>query len=43
MRKIEKYKKERGTEKQRKRLKALNHFQDEIAKYYYDDRFKKKK
>lgn len=43
MRKVEKYKKRQGSKKQIERLKAVNKFQDEIAKYYFDEKFKKKR
>lgn len=43
MRKVEKYKKRQGSKKQIEKLKAYNKFQDEIAKYFFDERFKKKK
>ena len=36
MRKIKKYKKRQGSKKQQNRLKAINTFQDEIAKCYFD-------
>lgn len=42
MRKIYKYKKLKGTKKQRERLAILNKFQDDLAKYYFDTRFLKK-
>ena len=43
MRKVEKYKKRQGSKKQIEKLKTYNKFQDEIAKYFFDERFKKKK
>ena len=43
LREIKKYKKVRGTKRQRARLKALNKLQDDIAKLFYDERYKKKK
>lgn len=42
MRKIKKYVKRQGSKKQKERLLALNNFQDEIAKYYYNEKFKNK-
>lgn len=43
MRNIERYKKRSGTKKQRKKLNAINKFQDEIAKIVFDKNLKKKK
>lgn len=43
MRNIERYKKRSGTKKQRKKLNAINKFQDEIARIVFDKDFKKKK
>lgn len=42
MRKIKKYVKRQGSKKQKERLLAINNFQDEIAKYYYNEKFKNK-
>lgn len=43
MREIKKYKKEKSTPKQIARKKALNKFQYDISKCFYDTRYKKNK
>ena len=43
MRKIAKYKKVQGSKKQKEKLIMLNKFQDEIASYYYDNKYNYKK
>lgn len=40
MRKIKKYKKKQGSKKQINKLKAINIFQDEIAKCFYNQKNK---
>jgi len=41
LRKIKKYKKRKGTKKQIEKLKAINKFQDDIAKCFFDPKYKK--
>ena len=42
MREVKKYRKLKGTKKQIARFNALRKLEYEIAKYYFDERYKKK-